>query len=94
MPRIETSQLVSWLRDKAGRAPDLSWTRMMHAAADRLEEQSRIIGRPMVHDYGYARDYRELDHVLRSIDADGYELVCVTCPIENSYLVFFRRPAP
>ena len=94
MPRIETSQLVSWLRDKAGRAPDLSWTRMMHAAADRLEEQNHTIGRPMVHDYGWARGDSGLNHMLQTIDANGYELVCVTHVTVDSYRVFFRRPAP
>lgn len=94
MPRSETSQLVSCLRDKAGRAPDLSWTRKMHEAADWLEEQSRIIGRPMVHDYGWARGDRGLNHMLQTIDANGYELVCVTHVTVDSYCVFFRRPAP
>lgn len=35
---METKQLISWLRDKADRAHDQSWTRMMHKAADRLKE--------------------------------------------------------
>lgn len=33
---METKQIISWLRDKADRAQNLSWTRMMHMAADRL----------------------------------------------------------
>ena len=33
-----TKQIVNWLRDKAVRAHDVSWTRMMHLAADRLTE--------------------------------------------------------
>lgn len=38
---METKQIISWLRDKADRAHDLSWTRMMHTAADRLKELDR-----------------------------------------------------
>jgi len=37
----ETAQLVSWLRDKAARAEDPSWQRMMNLCADRMEELSR-----------------------------------------------------
>ena len=33
---METTQIISWLRDKADRAQNISWTRMMHTAADRL----------------------------------------------------------
>ena len=33
---METQQIINWLRDKADRAANLSWTRMMHTAADRL----------------------------------------------------------
>ena len=33
---METNQIIAWLRDKADRADNLSWTRMMHTAADRL----------------------------------------------------------
>ena len=35
---METNQIISWLRDKADRADNPSWTRMMHMAAKRLEE--------------------------------------------------------
>lgn len=35
---METKQIISWLRDKADRADNPSWTRMMHKAADRLKE--------------------------------------------------------
>ena len=35
---METKQIISWLRDKADRADNPSWTRMMHKAAKRLEE--------------------------------------------------------
>lgn len=94
MPRIETSQLVSWLRDKAGRAPDLSWLRMMSAAADRLEEYSMIVGCRKVHDYCWANDVVELADVLARLDDSGYELVCVTAGEPDRVMVFFRRPAP
>ena len=33
---METKQIISWLRDKACRADNPSWTRMMHTAADQL----------------------------------------------------------
>lgn len=33
---METYQIISWLRDKADRADNPSWTRMMHTAADHL----------------------------------------------------------
>lgn len=33
---METYQIVNWLRDKAVRADNPSWTRMMHTAADHL----------------------------------------------------------
>ena len=33
---METKQIINSLRDKAERAADLSWTRIMHTAADRL----------------------------------------------------------
>ena len=33
---METNQIIYWLRDKAERAADLSWSRVMHTAADRL----------------------------------------------------------
>ena len=35
---METKQIISWLCDKADRAENPSWTRMMHLAADRLKE--------------------------------------------------------
>lgn len=38
---METKQIISWLRDKADRADHPSWTRMMHMAADRLQELDR-----------------------------------------------------
>ena len=38
---IETKQIISWLRDKADRADNPSWTRMMQMAADRLQELDR-----------------------------------------------------
>lgn len=33
---METKEIVNWLRDKACRADNPSWTRMMHTAADQL----------------------------------------------------------
>lgn len=33
---METKQIIHSLRDKADRAADLSWARIMHTAADRL----------------------------------------------------------
>lgn len=33
---METNQIIYCLRDKADRAADLSWARIMHTAADRL----------------------------------------------------------
>lgn len=94
MPRIETSQLASWLRDKAGRAPDLSWLRMMSAAADRLEEYSMISGCRKVHDYCWAEDTLHLAELLTRLDESCYELVCVTAVDDGRFMVFFRRPAP
>lgn len=38
---METKQIISWLRDKAVRADNPSWTRMMNMAADRLDELDR-----------------------------------------------------
>lgn len=94
MPKIETSQLVSWLRDKAGRAPDLSWTRMMSACADRLEGYAMTVGCRMVHDYCWAQDEADLAMILARLDDSGYELVCVTAVDDGRFMVFFRRPAP
>lgn len=94
MPRIETSQLVSWLRDKAVRAPELSWLRMMNECADRLEGYSMAVGCRKVHDYCWANDIAELADVLARLDDSGYELVCVTAVEPDRVMVFFRRPAP
>lgn len=94
MPRIETSQLADWLRDKAGRAPELSWTRTMNACADRLEEYSMIVGCRKVHDYCWARGTGGLEAVLSRLDESGYELACVTPMDGDAFMVFFRRPAP
>ena len=33
---METKEIVSWLRDKACRADNPSWTRVMHTAADHI----------------------------------------------------------
>lgn len=33
---METKEIVNWLRDKACRADNPSWTRMMHTAADHI----------------------------------------------------------
>ena len=38
MNYMETKQIINWLRDKAARAENPSWTRMMNKAAKRLEE--------------------------------------------------------
>lgn len=48
---METKQIISWLRDKADRADNPSWTRMMHIAADRLKEldQEHKAGHWIVH---------------------------------------------
>lgn len=35
---METKQIISWLYDKAARAENPSWTRMMNKAAKRLKE--------------------------------------------------------
>lgn len=35
---MDTKGIISWLRDKAARAGDLNWQRMMHKAADRPQE--------------------------------------------------------
>lgn len=35
---METKQTINWLRDKADRAPNLSWTRMLHKAAKQMAE--------------------------------------------------------
>lgn len=35
---MEIKQIINWLRDKADRADNPSWTRMMHKAADRLNQ--------------------------------------------------------
>ena len=94
MPRFETSRLASWLRDKAGRAPEYSWYNVMNECADRLEEQQRIIGQHMVHDYCWARSRADLEEVLSSLDANEYELVSVSVMDNGSFMVFFRRPAP
>lgn len=38
MTDMETKQIINWMRDKAARAEELSWQRMLKAAADRLAE--------------------------------------------------------
>ena len=40
---METYQIVSWLRDKAVRADNHSWQRMMMMAAQRLEQQEKLL---------------------------------------------------
>lgn len=94
MPRHETSQLVSWLRDKAVRAPDLSWLRIMNECADRLEGYLMVVGCRKVHDYCWADDVTGLAEVLPRLDDSGYELACVTAVDDGRFMVFFRRPAP
>ena len=94
MPRIDTDQLVSWLRDKAARAPELSWMRMMNACADRLEEYAGMAGSLKVHDYCWARSKAELESLLSRLDDSGFELVSVSIMDGGSYMVFFWRPAP
>lgn len=37
---VETGQIIRWLRDHAKEAPHPSWSRMIKAAADRLEKLS------------------------------------------------------
>ena len=41
MANMETQQIIDWLRDKAVRADNHSWQRMMSMAADRLAELDR-----------------------------------------------------
>ena len=38
MSNMETKQIINWLMDKADRAENPSWTRMMKKAAKRLKE--------------------------------------------------------
>ena len=45
MSDMETKQIISWLRDKADRADNPSWTRMMKKAADRLDELDQKVER-------------------------------------------------
>ena len=45
MAEMETKQIISWLRDKADRADNPSWTRMMKNAADRLDELDQKVER-------------------------------------------------
>ena len=40
---METYQIVSWLRDKAVRSGNHSWERMMMMAAQRLEQQEKLL---------------------------------------------------
>lgn len=93
MPRIETSQLASWLDDKADRAPELSWGRMMHAAADRLRELDRPGDQQYVVDFGWARGDGHLKALLESLSIRGFEVVCVTHIDSGCYRVFYRRPS-
>ena len=46
---METYQIVSWLRDKAVRADNHSWQRMMMMAAKRLEELDRPKAQWIIH---------------------------------------------
>ena len=46
MPKMETQQIINWLRDKADRADHPSWTRMMHLAAKRLKELDQAQNKP------------------------------------------------
>lgn len=94
MSRTETSQLINWLRDKAGRAPEFSWLRKMNECADRLEDYLMIVGCRKVHDYCWADDAMALAGILSRLDDSGYELVCVTAMDDGHFMVFFRRPAP
>ena len=43
MSNMETKQIVNWLRDKAVRADNHSWQRMMMMAAPRLEQQEKLL---------------------------------------------------
>ena len=90
---METNLIVSWLRDKADRAPDLSWTRMMHAAAERLRELDRPGDQQYVVDFGWARGDGHLQALLESLSIRGFEVVCVTHIDSGCYRVFYRRPA-
>jgi hypothetical protein len=63
---METQQIINWLRDKACRADNPSWTRMMNKAADRLKEldqtQNQKTGRWIIHSSGkgdYANNWAE-----------------------------------
>lgn len=51
MNNMETKQIVSWLYDKAARAQDHSYARMLNLTAKRLQEldQPQKIGRWIVH---------------------------------------------
>ena len=67
---METTRIISWLRDKAARAEDLSWQRMLKAAADRMAELSggdKDINVPSTNVCGYCQ-------------ADAVEVVrCINC---------------
>lgn len=70
---METKQIISWLRDKADRADNPSWTRMMHKAADRLKELDAN-ARPT------EADKAELMQILRNpiyprLDGDPVEIL-------------------
>jgi hypothetical protein len=94
MLSIEAKQLVRWLRDKAARAPERSWFRMMNMCADRLERCLMREGCRKVHDYCRVNNAADLTRVLSWLDDSGYELVCVTAMDSVSVMVFFRRPVP
>lgn len=68
---IETCQIISWLRDKADRADHPSWTRMMHMAADRLQELDR------------AGEWTSVKEGLPT--RNGEYLVCNQHPIYKTY---------
>ena len=54
---METDLIIRWLRDKADRAENPSWTRMMNKAADRLKEldqaQNQKTGHWIIHSSGH-----------------------------------------
>lgn len=67
---METKQIIYWLRDKACRADNPSWTRMMNMAADRLTELDQKQNKP-----------QKIGHWMVHITRDDIWAECSECRV-------------
>lgn len=68
---METNEIVNWLRDKACRADNPSWTRVMHTAADHIMRLEHRLQQSNAERDAVTKRMIELEKILAEKETDN-----------------------